>query len=169
MSETKVEAPAPVVEDLKNKVDVKNNVQLSVRRPKDQQTLLIYIKAPVVASVVRNMTMSNYDPTKYDPIYKPILMPHPQDPKRVVTRAAIAKATTNIVGGVDFSFAEPPRSILLANPDKLEEGYELVYKVEAPVPPDQIRRWGKQFMDGCADIITNARPFKMSWVMERTE
>jgi hypothetical protein len=161
--------PPTLDPDFKDK-DKKNRVQLSIIRPPDGQVLEIHIRAPVVANIVRSMAESNYPAEKYDAIYKPILLtkPDPTWKGRVATRAAISRCTRNIEGGVDFSFESKPRSILLANPDMLEAGYILTYKVTTPVPPDQIRRWGKEFMDGCADIIANARAFRMNWVMDET-
>lgn len=166
MTEEIKEAPVPKLEPEFADKDKERRVKLSIIRPPDGQVLEIHIRAPMVANIIRSMAMSNYPVDKYDPIYKGILLTPPGKEwhNRCVTRAAIARCTNNIEGGVDFSFDLKPRSILLANPDILEEGYVLTYKVQTPVPPDSIRRWGKEFMDGCGDIIANARAFRMTWV-----
>jgi hypothetical protein len=160
--------PIPAV--LTKEKDKTNQVTLSIIRPAQGQVLEVHVRAPVVARIVRSMAMSNYPVDKFEPIYKDILAIHPMDKtgKTAITRAAISRATKNFEGGTDFGFDRAPRAILLANPDKLEEGYILTYKVETPVPPDQLRKWGKQFIDGCEDIVSSARPFRMQWVMDET-
>lgn len=166
MEET--ENPPEVV---KEKVDLPNDVQMTITRPPGANVLNIYIRAPMVAKIVRQMANSNYEKAKYSPIYKGILQDYPEEAAvakgRVVTKKAITQATKNFVGGTDFSFAEAPRAILLANADILEQGYTLEYAVETPVPMDVIKKWGKQFMDGCKEIIAAAKPYKMSWVMNK--
>lgn len=157
-----------------DKVDVKNDVQLEIEGVGDGQSMTVYIRAPELAKIIRKMAMSNYPGDKYAEVYKPILMPHPdagKDPKykgSVVTRAAIAKTTKNFRGATDFSFEEAPTAILLANPDALEAGYKLTLKLDKPAPPEVLKKWGKQFIDGCGDIMTNARPFKFTWTMQQT-
>lgn len=167
MSDTAPPALDPTV--VKAREDIENQVTLEIARPPDGQSLSIFIKAPLVAEVIKSMTPSNYELAKYQPIYRPILKEVEGNPKLAITRAAIARATRNFVGGVDFSFSEPPRSILLANPEALIAGFTLVYKVESPVPYDLLKKWGKQFMLGCDEIITNAKPFRMSWVMNKMD
>ena len=171
MSEVKAEAAAPEAEVLKERVDTNTDVELNISRPmNDSQTLLIYIRAPMVANIIRAMTTSNYEKAKYAPIYAPILKEIPESKGVYVqTKAAVPKASKNFVSGTDFSFTENPRAILLANPEALEQGYTLTYKVEQPVPMDTLKRWGKLFLDGCEEIITNAKPFKMSWVMTKED
>ena len=171
MSETtQVSAQDPLSpEVVKAKEDNLHQVKLEISRPPEGSVLHIYIKAPLVAAVIRGMATGNYAKGEYADIYKPVLKEIPDKKDRVFTRPAITRATNKIVGGTDFSFAEPPRGILLANPDALEEGFTLVYKVDAPVPYDQLKKWGKQLMDGCQEIITNAKPFRMSWVMNKTD
>lgn len=164
---TEIALPPPEI--LKAREDLKTQVTLEISRPPEGQSLRIYIKAPLVASVVRNMTPGNYQKESYAAIYKPILKELAANPKMVITRPAIAKATRNFVGDVSFDFATQPRAILLCNPEALEEGYTLDFKVETPVAQDQLRKWGKMFMEGCADIITNTRPFRMAWVMNKVE
>ena len=156
------ELPPEVV---KARVDVPNSVTLSITRPADGQSLEIYIKAPVLAEIIAKMDTGNYPFDSFSEIYHTVLVKHPQAKGRILSRPAISRITKNFAGGTDFSFAEPPRACLLHNPELLRAGYKLVYKVDQPVPPDQLRKWGKQFMEGCNDIISNARPFKMSWVM----
>jgi hypothetical protein len=161
--------PAPITpEVIKEKVDLKNDVRLEISGPGDGQTLHLFIKAPILAEVIRKMATGNYPLQHYADVYKPILLLREDAKDRVVTRPAIARATKNFVGGTDFDWNEAPRTPLLANPDMLAEGFTLIVKQDKPVPPDILRRWGKQFMDGCADIIQNARAFKMSWVMQET-
>lgn len=165
MSETAA-APTPATpEVIKEKVDLKNDVRLEISGAGDGQTLNIFIKAPILAGIIRKMSVGNYPAESYAEVYKPLLVPLEQDKRRVVTRPAICKATKNFSPQTDFTWEDLPRPALLMNPDKLEEGYTLAVKVDKPVPPDVIRKWGKAFMDGCADIIQNARPFKMAWVM----
>jgi hypothetical protein len=163
-----VETPTEVV---KEKVDIPNDVKMTITRPPGANVLQIYIRAPMVAKIVRQMANSNYEKAKYAPIYKGILQDYPEEVAvakgRVVTKKAITQATKNFVGGTDFNFNEAPRAILLANADILEQGYTLEYTVETPVPMEQIKRWGKQFMDGCKEIIAGAKPYKMSWVMNK--
>jgi hypothetical protein len=163
------EVPTPPISPDIAKGNVENQVTLEISRPPDGQTLKIFIKAPLVAKVVRNMTAGNYEKAKYAPIYAPILKEIEGNKAIVVTRPAIARTTTNIQGGTDFSFNEVPRSILLANPEALEAGYELIYKVDQPIAYDVLKRWGKQFMEGCNELIVNAKPFRMSWVMNKME
>ena len=165
----KVTEPAPMPNPTHvDKVDIKNDVQLEVTSNGDGQNLKIFIRAPLLAAVIRKMAPSNYLRAEYSPIYKPILVALADTKDRVVTRAAIAKATKSFVGGTDFLWEENPRAILLANPDKLEEGYELVFKVDTPIPPATIKKWGRTFIEGCGDILSAARPFKLSWVMQET-
>lgn len=167
------ETPAPAgPEVVKEKVDLKNDLRLEIMRAEDGNTLSIYIRAPVLADIIRKMAPGNYRTDEYAAIYKPVLatLVDPATGKEVsgrcITRPAITKATKLFVSGTDFLWEEPPRAILVANPDKLAEGFTLTYKMEKPVSPDVMRRWGKNFIDGCADIISNSRPFKMSWVAE---
>lgn len=165
MTDKPVEAEPEMV---KQKVDETNDITLEITRPPDGSCLQIYIRAPMVARIVNGMADSNYARDKYAAIYKDILKEHPTAPKEkgmVVTKKAITQATKSFVGGTDFSFSEPPRAILLANAEALAAGYTLTYKVDQPVPMDMLKKWGKQFSDGCKEIIANARPFKMSWVM----
>ena len=164
-SMTEPAASDPQAQIVKEKVDEANDITLTITRPPDGQSLNVYIRAPMVARIVRGMADSNYEMAKYSPIYKDILQPHPQAKDRAVTKKAITLATKSFVGGTDFSFSESPRAILLANADALEAGYTLTYKVDAPVPMDMLKKWGNQFRDGCREIIANARPFKMTWVM----
>lgn len=161
------EDPGQLPEVVKAREDVKNRVQLEITRPGDGQTLSIFIKAPVLAEIIRKMDPGNYVLAQFAEIYHPILVKHPEAKGRIVSRPAITRISKNFAAATDFSFAEPPRACLLHNPDLLATGYTLTYKVDAPVPPDTLRRWGKQFMEGCNDIISNARPFKMSWVMNQ--
>lgn len=127
--------------------------------------LEVYIRHPMLAEVIRKMTPGNYVRTEYDKVYQSILLAHPESKTHVVTRPAIYVATKNFGKGVDFSWDQPPRGILLCNPDKLAEGYCLAVDIKTPVPPETLRRWGKQFVEGCNDIIAASRPFKMTWVM----
>lgn len=169
MSETEVGTPPQVV---KEKVDPVSDVTLQITKPPEGQVLNIYIRAPQVAKVIRQMAKSNYPKEKFAPIYKDILMDLAEAVgkdvgKLAVTRKAITTATKCFVSAADFSFTEAPRAILLANPDALEAGYTLTYKFDQPVPMDQLKKWGKAFMDGCKELIANARPFRMSWNMNK--
>lgn len=153
-------------------------VNLTISRGEDS-SLHIFIQSKLVADIVRKMAPGNYERENVAEIYHPILAPilkadNTPDTteaakKRFRTRPAISKASTLFAQTTEFSFTDKPSTILLSNPDALEEGYTLIYKVEAPVPMDTLKRWGKNLMDGCTEIITNAKPFKMSWLMERVE
>lgn len=155
----------PLPEILVEKQDVKNDLTFDVESTGDGASLVISVRAPLLAEVIAKMAPSNYEKAAYADVFKPILAELPQNPARVVTRAAICKATKNFRAGTDFDWNQPPPAIMLANPDALRKGYKLTVKIEAPVPPDTIKRFGKLFMEGCGDILTNARPFKMQWVM----
>ena len=163
MSEQTEAAAEPV----KEKIDKVNDIKVSITRAAGGSALDIYIRAPEVAKVIRKMADSNYEAAKYADIYKPILKLHPQAKERAITKKAVTVATKKFGGGTDFSFTEPPRAILLANADALEEGYTLTYTLDAPVPMDQLKKWGKDFADGCKEIIASARPFKMTWVVDK--
>lgn len=163
------EITTPEAEVLKEKVDLKNDVRLEISSPGDAQTLIITIRAPILAEVIRKMAPGNYLKENYAEVYKPILVPLEADPKRVVTRPAICKATKNFEPATDFQWEALPRPVLLCNPDMLAAGFSITTKVDKPVPPDVIRKWGKAFMDGCGDIIQNARPFRMAWVMQEVK
>jgi hypothetical protein len=151
-----------------SKQDMKNEGVLEIRGEQGSTGKLeVFFRHPVLADIVEKMGMGNYPAADFDKIYKPILMAYP-DPKatgRVVSRPSVYNATKNIEGGTDFSFSSPPRGVLIANPAALRAGFSLVVELTAPVPHDTLRKWGKQLMDGCADIIAASRPFKMSWVM----
>lgn len=172
-------ATAATLETIKAREDAANDVRMEVTRPDgDASVLHLYIRAPVLAEVLRKFEPGNHPREDLALIYQPILLPlrtylaannpaakmPPEN--RIVTYPSIGRITKNFVPAVDFIWSEAPRSILLSNPDKLADGFTLVYKVDAPVPMDSIRRWGKMFMDGCNDILANARPFKMAWLME---
>jgi hypothetical protein len=165
----KKDDPGQLPEVVKERADLKNQVQLSITRPGDGQSLSIFIKAPVLAEIIRKMDAGNYPFESFQEIYHPVLVRHPKAKDRIISRPAITRITKNFASGTDFSFSEPPRACLLHNPDLLAEGYTLTYKVSEPIPPDLLRKWGKQFMEGCQDIISNARPFKMNWVMNQVE
>lgn len=169
MPEPEIAAPPPEAEVVKDRVDVKNDIQMQIARTEDGQSLSVFIRAPVLADVIRKMTTGNYRKDAYATVYTPILQDIVEsEGKNVITRPAITKITRLFVSGTDFLWEEAPRAILLANPDKLAEGYTITYKVDKPVPPDVVKKWGKQFMDGCHEILANARPFKMNWVMSET-
>lgn len=159
---------APVTDVALSKKDMKNSSVLEIRGEQGSTgKLVIFFRNPVLADVVEKMSMGNYLAADFDKIYKPCLMahPNPEAKGRVATRPAIYQATKNFEAAADFSFSSPPRGILIANPKALRDGYELVIELQQPVPYDTLRKWGKQLMDGCADIIAASRPFKMSWVM----
>lgn len=150
------------------KTNAKNQIIMEISRPDDGQSVAIFIKAPLLAEIVRKMANGNYPKADYSPIYKDLLVPLEANKERIITKPAVAKITKNFVGGTDFDWAAP-RACLLYNADKLAEGFTLTYKVDQPVPPDVMRKWGKMLMDGCNDIIANARPFKMTWIMSETD
>jgi hypothetical protein len=153
-----------------SKKDMKNQGVFEVRAEQGATgKLILFFRHPVLADVIDKMAVANYPKADFDKIYRPILMDHPNPEAakqgRVATRPAIYSATKNFEAAADFSFTAPPRGILIANPAALRTGFELTVELTQPVPPDTLRKWGKQFMDGCADIIAASRPFKMSWVM----
>lgn len=170
MSDTSAEAPVPTPNgegppiDVA-KVDIKNDLTFEVESAGDGASLTIYVRAPLLADVIEKMAQSNYDKAAYADCLKPVLMEHPERKDRVITRAAICKATKNFRAAADFDWNQLPPAIMLANPKALREGYRLTVKIEQPVPPETIKKFGKAFMEGCGDILTNARPFKMQWVM----
>ena len=153
--------------------DNKSNITLEISRPDGKQEYHIFIQAPKLAEIIAKMSPGNYALEEYTDIYKTILKPLEKEGKtvkdRVITYPAIARITKNFVAGTDFSWNEQPRSCLLYNPEKLREGFTLVYKITEPVLPDNLRKWGDMFVKGCKDIISNARPFKMSWILSGTE
>lgn len=157
---------------LKEREDKVNQVTMRIIRPAAGNTLQLFIKSPVLADVVEKMTPGNAPRGDYDPIYKALLLDHPdpgaREKGRVLTRPAIARITKNFIGDPSWGW-DHPRSVLISNPDKLREGFTLEFKVDQPIPQDQLRRWGKMFMDGCFDIISNAKPFQMHWLMDETK
>lgn len=153
-----------------SKADIKNQGVLEIRGEQGATgKLVVFFRHPVLADVVAKMAVANYPKADFDKVYKPILMDHPNPEAaklgRAATRPAIYTATKNFEAAADFSFTAPPRGILIANPEALRSGFELIVELTAPIPHDTLRKWGKQLMDGCADIIAASRPFKMSWVM----
>lgn len=155
-------------ETLISKGDIKNEGVLEIRAENGSAGRLeVYFRHPVLAEVVSKMGMGNYPTEQFDKVYGPCLMPHP-DPKakgRSVSRPAIYNSTKNFVASADFDFSQPPRGVLIANPEALRTGFSLFIELKTPVPTDTLRKWGKQLMDGCADIIAASRPFTMQWVM----
>lgn len=154
-----------------SKRDMKNSGVLDITGENGSTgKLVVFFRHPVLADIIEKMAMGNYPTADFAPAYLPCLMAHP-DPKakdRSVSRPAIYLATKNFEAAADFSFSSAPRGVLVANPEKLRQGYSLVVELKTPVPHDTLRKWGKQLMDGCADIIAASRPFKMSWVMTET-
>lgn len=160
----KTEVQAPLI----SKGDIKNTGILEIRAENGAAGRLeIFFRHPVLAEVVAKMGVGNYPAEQFDKVYTPCLLAHP-DPKakgRVVSRPAIYNTTKNIVPGTDFDFTQPPRGVIIANHEALRAGFSLFVELKTPVPTDTLRKWGKQLMDGCADIIAASRPFTMSWVM----
>lgn len=166
-----------ITEVAKGGQDSKYRIHLLISRDEDTAKLKIFIKAPLVAEIIRKMTPGNYSKEGVSAVYKDLLMPilkpdGTPDPKAAdnfVTRPAVKMATKKFVASSEFNWNEGPSTILLFNPDKLAEGYTITIKVDEPVAHDTLKTWGKNFMDGCKEIITNARPFQMHWVMDKTE
>lgn len=160
---------ANVPEDVAvSKKDIKNQGILEIRGEQGSTgKLVVFFRHPVLADVVSKMAVGNYPMADFDKVYKPVLMPHPNPEAkgRAATRPAIYQASKNFEAATDFSFSSPPRGVLISNPEALRAGFELIIDLTAPVPTDTLRKWGKQLMDGCADIIAASRPFKMQWVM----
>lgn len=152
------------------KGDGKNNGILEIRADNGSAGRLeVYFRHPVLAEVVDKMAIGNYPKDQFDKVYSPCLLDHP-NPKakeqgRVVSRPAIYTATKNLVAGSDFDFSQPPRGVLISNPEALRKGFSIFIELKTPVPHDTLRKWGKLLMDGCADIIAASRPFTMQWVM----
>lgn len=154
-----------------SKKDIKNNGVLEIRGEQGSTGKLeIYFRHPVLADIIEKMAIGNYPTANFAAVYKPILMdhPNPQAKGRSVSRPAIYAATKNFEAAEDFSFSSAPRGVLISNPTALREGFSLVIELKAPVPHDTLRKWGKQLMDGCADIIAASRPFKMAWTMQES-
>ncbi len=155
--------PAAIPE--KNMRDGVNQITLDISRGADSQSLDIYIRAPILAEIVRKMAPGNFAIAEYAEPYKAILMPLEGKKDRCVTRPAVTKITNNFAKGADWSW-EAPRAVLIYNPDKLAAGYTINIKLDAPITHSDLKKWGDKFRDGCKDIIANARPFKMSWWMD---
>lgn len=153
---------------LVTKNDHKNSGILEIRAENGSAGRLeVFFRHPVLAEVIDKMAIGNYPTDQFDKVYKPCLLDHP-DPKakgRSVSRPAIYNATKNFVASADFDFTQPPRGVLIANPEALRNGFSLFIELKTPVPHDTLRKWGKMLMDGCADIISASRPFTMQWVM----
>ncbi len=148
----------------------KNECVLEIRAENGSAGRLeIYFRHPVLAEVISKMAVGNYPADQFDKLYEPCLLPHPDkkaaDKGRVVSRPAIYNSTKNFVAATDFDFTQPPRGVLIANHLALKAGFSLFIELKTPVPHDTLRKWGKQLMDGCADIIAASRPFQMQWVM----
>jgi hypothetical protein len=169
MSDVQAAADAAPSQDEFDLVMKKKNSGILEIRAYDGTTgkLEIYFRHPLLAEVISKMTLGNYPIDQFDPVYKPILMEHPNPAAkgRAATRPAIYTTTKNFEAQPDFSFNSPPRGVLISNPHALREGFSLIVELKTPVPNDTLRKWGKQLMDGCTDIISASRPFKMSWVM----
>lgn len=161
------------------KVDVTNDVHVSMESV-DGTTLEISVRAPKLAAVIEKMVKFNWPKEKVNKIFHPILdFPvvaedasdelKAQAAANFYTRPAVYKITKNFVaGGSELNLEQAPPALMVYNPTALRDGYKLLIKIEKPYPPDVLRRWGKQFIDGCADIIANARPFRMTWTMKET-
>jgi hypothetical protein len=147
----------------------KTQVQLEIiRDPDDLSQFKIFIKAPLLASIVEKMTPGVYPKAEYHEVYGPILELAEGYKDKVVSRPAIYGATNYFVKGSDFSFLEKPRGVLLANPKALREGFTLTYKPKDPIPLEDLKKWGANVMKGCEEILNNTRPFKMVWFMNET-
>lgn len=150
------------------KRDLKNGGVLEIRGEQGSVGKLeLYIRQPALADVIEKMAIGNYPAADFATVYKPCLMDHPNPAAkgRCVSRPAIYAATKNFEAATDFDFNRPPRGVLVANPRALRDGFSLFIEIKQPVPSDTLRKWGKQFNDGCADIIAASKPFRMSWVM----
>lgn len=171
VAEIPADVPAPTPSGVPlpvEKVDVKNDVSLEIEGQGDGLTLKISVRAPLLAEVIRKMAPGNYPRADYHESLRPIMMPLEANKERVVTRPAIAKTTKNFAGSTVLDMNEPPPAIMVANPDALVSGYTITLKLDKPCPPDLVKRWAKQFIDGCGDIMTAARPFKYTWYMQQT-
>lgn len=157
-------ANATAIEALKVRKEGEGVVRIN--RSLDGQTITIYLQHPVLADIIDKMTDGNAPADSYDPIFKPILRywaDQPAHAQRVISKPAVSKITKNFVADPKWGW-DAPRGVLLYNAQALREGFTLTYKVDAPFAPDTARKWGKMFLDGCQDIISNARPFEMTWV-----
>ncbi len=185
--------PDPELELLKEKMDIKNDVHLQIEGDGDGQTIHITLRAPKAADVIEKMATANFPKDRVDKCFLPILAPLPftepdaealekmtaEEKKKLearrvlvktnfLTRPAIAKISTNFAASGDWDWEGKPSSLLAANPEALRTGFTVTRKVDKPLPPDLLRRWGKQIIDGFADILGNARPFRMTWSMRET-
>lgn len=153
-----------------SKKDLKNQGVLEIRGEQGSTGKLeIYFRHPVLAEIIEKMSVGNYPRESFSSVYKPILMDHPDKKAagqgKAATRPAVYTASKNFEAADDFSFSSPPRGVLVSNPQALRDGFSLLVELKAPVPHDTLRKWGKQLMEGCNDIIAASRPFRMSWTM----
>lgn len=180
MSEVKVEEtnvpPVPEIE----KLDIKNDVYLNIEP--EGEDIIITLRAPKVAEIIQKMTAGNYQRSEMDKSLAPCMM-DPVIPDNIskekgaelvkthfVTRPAISRITKNFAGATSIDFASTPPAALLYNWRALQStpGLVIRLKMEKPPAPELLRKWGKQVIDGIADIVSNARPFRMTWTMTET-
>lgn len=158
------EEAAPPANPEVEKTAAAAQLHVAVERADDGQSVSIYIKAPKLAEVVRKMAPGNYALKEYAEPYRPILVPLEADKTRAITRPAITTITKNLVRGADWSW-DAPRACLLYNPDALEAGFTVKVKLDQPITEDITRNWAMMLVNGCKDIMKNAKPFRMSWIL----
>ena len=175
---SEVEAvPPPVPPDIE-KVDIKNDVYLNIE-PEGEE-LVITLRAPKVAEIIQKMATGNYRREEMDKSLTPCMLA-PTPPEGVtearakelretffLTRPAISRITKNFAGATAIDFSNTPPAALMYNHEALVSGLVIKLKMEKPPAPELLRKWGKQVIDGIADIVANARPFKMTWTMTET-
>lgn len=179
MSEPEIKdvAVPPVTAPEIEKLDIKNDVYLNIEPEGDD--IVITLRAPKVAEIIQKMTAGNYQRAEMDKSLAPCLM-DPIIPETIAkdkaaelvkshfaTRPAIAKITKNFAGLTAIDFASTPPAALLYNWRALMStpGLVIRLRMEKPPAPELLRKWGKQVIDGIADIVSNARPFRMTWTM----
>lgn len=178
MSEV-ADAPVPTPPGVDvEKVDLKNDVYLNIEPENDE--LVITLRAPKVAEIVAKMAPGNYRREEMDKSLVPCMLA-PTPPENVsaarakelvetyfVTRPAISKITKNFAALTSVDFGNTPPAALMYNHEALAKGLVIKIKMDKPPAPELLRKWGKQVIDGIADIVANARPFKMTWTMTET-
>jgi hypothetical protein len=142
----------------------KTQVELSIDRVEGETALDIKIRAPSLAPIIEKITPSYYTKSAYAEIYQPILVPWADDTTRVITRSKLSSITSKLVQTTQFDL-DKPAAVLLYNPKALRDGFKLTYRFTAPIALESIQKWGDQFMAACREIQTNAKPFRMRWVM----
>jgi alkylhydroperoxidase/carboxymuconolactone decarboxylase family protein YurZ len=163
-----VESP----EILKAREDANGRITLRIKRSPDGTKLLLYFKAPVLADIVEKMATGYTNESNLDKTLKGHLEEFKVKDKEgrfYKTRPALKAVTKHLAAIGNFSWDADPPTALLANPDKLRTGFEISHTPDKPVPPETVAAFGKKLFAAAREIITNAKPFTMTWVGEVEE